>query len=86
MLNRRNFMILTILVSAVGTGIGNAWAQCAIRMNILKNATEKIIAAGNKSKYPAAWAVHKYSTEGTSAGDWCLPAARIFTSYYDNQR
>ena len=47
--------------------------------------TEKILAAGNKSKYPAAWAAHEYKTEGTSAGDWCLPAAGIFTSYSNNQ-
>ena len=47
--------------------------------------TAKIIAAGDKSTYPAAWAAHEYSTEGTSAGDWCLPAAGIFTSYYNNQ-
>ncbi len=48
--------------------------------------TEKIIAAGDKNKYPAAWAAHEYSTEGTSAGDWCLPAAGIFTSFYNNQQ
>ena len=48
--------------------------------------TQKIIAAGNKSKYPAAWAAHEYKTEGTNAGDWCLPAAGIFTSYYNNQQ
>ena len=47
--------------------------------------TAKIIAAGDKSKYPAAWAAHEYKTEGTEAGDWCLPAAGIFTSYYNNQ-
>ncbi len=47
--------------------------------------TAKIIAAGNKNTYPAAWAAHEYKTEGTSAGDWCLPAAGIFTSYYNNQ-
>ena len=45
----------------------------------------KIMAAGDKSKYPAVWAANEYSTEGTSAGDWCLPAAGIFTSYYNNQ-
>ncbi len=45
----------------------------------------KIMAAGDKSKYPAAWAAHEYKTEGTSAGDWCLPAAGIFTSYYNNR-
>ena len=44
--------------------------------------TAKIIAAGDKSTYPAAWAAHEYSTEGTSAGDWCLPAAGILSSYY----
>ena len=47
--------------------------------------TAKIIAAGDKSKYPAVWAANEYSTEGTSAGDWCLPAAGIFTSVYNNQ-
>ena len=47
--------------------------------------TAKIIAAGDKSKYPAAWAAHEYKTAGTKARDWCLPAAGIFTSYYNNQ-
>ena len=45
----------------------------------------KIMAAGNKSKYPAAWAAYNYTTTGTKVGDWCLPAAGIFTSYYNNQ-
>ena len=44
-----------------------------------------IMAAGDKNTYPAVWAANEYSTEGTSAGDWCLPAAGIFTSYYKNQ-
>ena len=44
-----------------------------------------IMAAGDKDTYPAVWAAHEYSTEETSAGDWCLPAAGIFTSYYNNQ-
>ena len=48
--------------------------------------TEKILAAGDKSTYPAAWAAHEYKTEGTNAGDWCLPAAGVFTSYYNNQQ
>ena len=47
--------------------------------------TAKIIAAGDKSEYPAAWAAHEYKTAGTEAGDWCLPAAGIFTSYYNNR-
>ena len=47
--------------------------------------TAKIIAAGDKSKYPAAWAAHEYKTAETEAGDWCLPAAGILTSAYNNQ-
>ena len=46
--------------------------------------TQKIMAAGNKSTYPAAWAAHEYKTEGTNAGDWCLPAAGIMTSIKNN--
>ena len=48
--------------------------------------TEKILAAGDKSRYPAAWAAHEYKTEETEAGDWCLPAAGVFTFYYNNQQ
>ena len=48
--------------------------------------TEKILAAGDKSSYPAAWAAHEYKTEGTEAGDWCLPAAGIITSIYNNMK
>ena len=48
--------------------------------------TQKIMAAGDKNTYPAAWAAHEYKTEGTEAGDWYLPAAGIFTSYYNNQQ
>ena len=47
--------------------------------------TGKIIAAGDKNTYPAAWAAYEYSTEGTKAGEWCLPAAGIITSIYNNQ-
>ena len=48
--------------------------------------TQKIMTAGDKSTYPAAWAAHEYKTEGTEAGDWCLPAAGVFASYYNNQQ
>ena len=48
--------------------------------------TQKIMEAGDKSTYPAAWAAYEYKTEGTNAGDWCLPAAGVFTSYYNNQQ
>ena len=46
--------------------------------------TVLIMAAGDKSIYPAAWAAHKYKTIGTNAGDWCLPAAGIMTSIKNN--
>ena len=45
--------------------------------------TEKILTAGDKNTYPAAWAAHEYKTEGTNVGDWCLPAAGVFASYYE---
>lgn len=44
--------------------------------------TAKIRMQGDSSAYPAAWAAYDYSTEGTNVGDWCLPAAGIFTSEY----
>ena len=47
--------------------------------------TEILLTQGDKITYPAVWAAHEYNTEGTSAGDWCLPAAGIFTSYKNNQ-
>ena len=47
--------------------------------------SKKIRAQGNSSTYPAVWAAYNYTTTGTKAGDWCLPAAGIFTSYYNNQ-
>ncbi len=46
--------------------------------------TVLITAAGDKNKYPAAWAAREYKTEGTNAGDWCLPAAGIMTSIKNN--
>ena len=48
--------------------------------------TAKIIAAGDKTTYPAAWAAHEYKTAGTEAGDWCLPAAGIIVSIYNNRK
>ena len=45
----------------------------------------KIRAQGNSSTYPAVWAAYNYTTTGTKAGDWCLPAAGIITSIYNNQ-
>ena len=45
----------------------------------------KIRAQGNSCTYPAVWAAYNYTTTGTKVGDWCLPAAGIFTSIYNNQ-
>ena len=70
-------------VTIPGIGFGNKW-DAAADFNSCSN-TETILAAGNKDTYPAAWAAHEYSTEGTIAGDWCLPAAGIFYSYFRNQ-
>ena len=47
--------------------------------------SENIMYYGDSSIYPAVWAAYNYTTIGTKAGDWCLPAAGIFTSYYNNQ-
>ena len=43
-----------------------------------------ITSAGDKNAFPAAWAAKEYSTDGTKAGDWCLPAAGIMTSIKNN--
>ena len=45
-----------------------------------------IRAHGDSSIHPAVWAAYNYATTGTKVGDWCLPAAGIFTSYYNNQQ
>ena len=47
--------------------------------------TDKIIAAGDASTYPAAWATRKYAPTTETAGKWCLPAAGIMTNIYNNQ-
>ena len=47
--------------------------------------TDKLVAAGNASVYPAAWAARKYAPTTDTAGKWCLPAAGIMTNIYNNQ-
>ena len=47
--------------------------------------TDKIVAQGNASTYPAAWAARKYAPTADTAGKWCLPAAGIMTNIYNNQ-
>ena len=47
--------------------------------------TDKIVAQGNTSTYPAAWAARKYAPTAATAGKWCLPAAGIMTNISNNQ-
>mgnify|MGYP000510652590 FL=1 len=46
--------------------------------------TDKIVAAGDASTYPAAWAARKYAPTSATKGKWCLPAAGILAKIYDN--
>ena len=46
--------------------------------------TDKIVAQGNASTYPAAWAARKYAPTPETKGKWCLPAAGILAKIYDN--
>ena len=47
--------------------------------------TDKIVAQGNASTYPAAWAARRYAPTEATKGKWCLPAAGIMTNIYNNQ-
>ena len=47
--------------------------------------TDKIVAQGNASTYPAVWATRKYAPTSTTKGKWCLPAAGIMTNIHNNQ-
>ena len=47
--------------------------------------TDKIVAAGDASTYPAAWATRRYAPTPATKGKWCLPAAGIMTNIYNNQ-
>ena len=42
--------------------------------------TDKIVAAGSASIYPAAWAARRYAPTEATKGKWCLPAAGIMTN------
>ena len=46
--------------------------------------TKKILAAGDSDAYPFAWVVYEYKTDGTEVGDWCVPAAGLYTSIINN--
>lgn len=47
--------------------------------------TDKIVAQDFSSTYPAAWAARKYAPTTETKGKWCLPAAGVMTSIYNNQ-
>ena len=47
--------------------------------------TDKIVAQGNDYTYPAAWATRKYAPTPLTAGKWCLPAAGVLNSFYNNR-
>ena len=46
--------------------------------------TDKIVAQGSASLYPAAWATRRYAPTTDTAGKWSLPAAGIMTNIYNN--
>ena len=48
--------------------------------------TDVIIAYGNSSTYPAAWAAKNYKPIGTPSGkSWCLPSAGLLNDALNNQ-
>ena len=53
--------------------------------NSCKNTLEILKQQSHKKYLMASTAHNVYLTIGTSAGDWCLPAAGIFTSYNKNK-
>ncbi len=46
--------------------------------------TDKIVAAGDASTYPAAWATRYYAPTTETKGKWCLPAAGILRNIQKN--
>ena len=46
--------------------------------------TDKIVAAGDASTYPAAWATWKYAPTTATSGKWCLPAAGVLRNIQNN--
>lgn len=47
--------------------------------------TDKIMAAGDKNHYPAAWAARLYEPTRETKGKWCLPAAGTLGYLEDNK-
>ena len=46
--------------------------------------TDKIVATGDASTYPAAWATRKYAPTTATSGKWCLPAAGVLRNIQKN--
>ena len=82
------------------SGVGMAWGGYGTDISSLPNMTsstqaeadfdscgntDKIVAAGSASTYPAAWATRKYAPTSTTNGKWCLPAAGILRNIQKNQ-
>ena len=67
------------------SGLTNLSQSQALQDFVSCENSAKIRAQGNSITYPAVWAAYNYTTTGTKVGDWCLPAAGIFTSIYNNQ-
>ena len=51
-MNRKSLMISTMLMSAVGVGVGNVWAQCATEDCAALGYTEAYNSSGNCLKCP----------------------------------
>jgi hypothetical protein len=82
------------------SGVGMAWGGYGTDISSLPNMTnstqveadfdscgntDKIVAAGDASTYPAAWATRKYAPTSETNGKWCLPAAGILRNIQKNQ-
>ena len=48
--------------------------------------TDKIMAAGDASTYPAAWATRRYAPTSETAGKWCLPAGAVLAVIFHGNR
>ena len=81
-------------------GVGMAWGGYGTDISSLPNHTteetamedydscgntDKIVAAGDASTYPAAWATRRYAPTPETKNKWCLPAAGILMNIQNNQ-
>ncbi len=71
--------------SRAGTQFDYIYRDSLEKITTSCKTTKIVIQTGDKKTFPAAWAAYEYSTEGTKAGDWCLPAPGIFDPYRSNQ-